>query len=409
MVINERPTMFSKIMLFGTLVIGIVPILMTLKFRRQLARKNDHPQPSIIQYAPKVGVILPCKGIDQNFQENIMGWLHQDIENCELIFVTEDNTDPAYDYIKKLLLETRDRVPQKNCNVITSVVHSGRAQKITNQLAAIDHMSKEVAVYVFVDSDLMPHRSMLRELVAPLQDSKVGATTGGRWYFSPKGNPGSVVRSLWTAAALPIAADPNSSFTFGGAMAVPKNIFEKANIRSRLDRAVSDSFAVTNGVRSLKLEIEFVPSCVCISHEFSTLSETIEFTNRQSIISRVSYPKLWRLAAFAHSSNVICTLYGIFHLGLAVLNGFQLDLYAVSCISIIFFQMLNGMVFVSTLANMFPEVSKSLLKLKWTYIWLAPVTVLVSFLNTINSLRTNRIKWRGITYELKSESETIRI
>lgn len=401
--------MLSKIMFTMTLIAGVIPILMTLRFRRQLSKQATPTDTVSKEFTPRVGVILPCKGIDQNFDQNLMGWLHQDIKNCELIFVTEDANDPAYQFIQDMLKRNETNVSQKNCRVVTAGLNFGRAQKITNQLAAIDQLSSDVEIYVFVDSDLMPHQSMLRELVAPLKDANVGATTGGRWYFSPAGNLGSVVRSLWTAAALPIAADPQSSFTFGGAMAIPKKIFDAANVRSRLDRAVSDSFAVTNGVRSLKLEIKFVASCVCISHESSTLAETVEFTNRQSIISRISYPKLWRLAAFAHSSNMVCALFGIFHIGSAILDGVHPELYATACTFIIFFQMINGMLFVDTLAKMFPEVAEKLRQLKWIYACFAPVTVLVSFLNTVKSLTTNRITWRGITYELQSESDTVRI
>ncbi|MBK8869990.1 MAG: hypothetical protein IPN19_02785 [Elusimicrobia bacterium] len=46
---------------------------------------------------------------------------------------------------------------------------------------------------------------------------------------------------------------------------------------------------LTVKVRGLGLETQFVPSCVAVSHEGSTLGQTIEFTNRQSLISR-SFP-----------------------------------------------------------------------------------------------------------------------
>jgi cellulose synthase/poly-beta-1,6-N-acetylglucosamine synthase-like glycosyltransferase len=43
-----------------------------------------------------VGLIVPCRGIDQGFAENIGAVLRQDYEDYHVIFVTEASDDPAY-------------------------------------------------------------------------------------------------------------------------------------------------------------------------------------------------------------------------------------------------------------------------------------------------------------------------
>ena len=53
-----------------------------------------------------------------------------------------------------------------------------------------------------LDADTIPHRTWLRELVAPLADPRVGAATGNRWYMPAEAGWAGLVRYLWNAAAV---------------------------------------------------------------------------------------------------------------------------------------------------------------------------------------------------------------
>jgi cellulose synthase/poly-beta-1,6-N-acetylglucosamine synthase-like glycosyltransferase len=50
----------------------------------------------------RVALIVPCKGLDPDFQENIASLFNQDYENYLLCFVVEDESDPAYNELYKL-------------------------------------------------------------------------------------------------------------------------------------------------------------------------------------------------------------------------------------------------------------------------------------------------------------------
>ncbi|MBK8869989.1 MAG: hypothetical protein IPN19_02780 [Elusimicrobia bacterium] len=52
-------------------------------------------------------------------------------------------------------------------------------------------------------------------------------------------------------------------------------------------------------------------------------------------------------------------------------------------------------------------MSDSLAKLKWHYMFAASLAPFLSLINTINSLFTNKITWRGIRYEMRSPWETV--
>ncbi len=54
------------------------------------------------RYAPRVALIIPCKNLDENFEQNIASFYRQDYENYLLWFVVEDKADPAYEQLRRI-------------------------------------------------------------------------------------------------------------------------------------------------------------------------------------------------------------------------------------------------------------------------------------------------------------------
>src|SRR5262249_21241407 len=133
------------------------------------------------RYQPKSVVIVPCKGLEPNLEENIRAYLAQDYRDYEVIFVTETESDPAHGIVSRIVKQSRRA---------SWMVVAGEAkdcgQKVHNLVAAIemlDSIDRRAEVLVFADSDVCPPREWLSELVAPLADKQIGATTGFRWYL----------------------------------------------------------------------------------------------------------------------------------------------------------------------------------------------------------------------------------
>ncbi|MEJ2646621.1 MAG: glycosyltransferase [Gammaproteobacteria bacterium] len=351
--------------------------------------------------------MLPCKGLDPGFRDNIQALLDQDYPSLQLLFVVATEEDPAYPALQEMLQRRRGSDCRHAVELIVAGIDNQRAQKLTNQLAALQNMSRDTDVIVFLDSDIRPDRGFLRRLVAPLDDQGIGATTGFRWYHPPAPTLGSMLRSTWNAGALPFLVDPERNFAWGGAMAIRREIFDRAGIAAAWEHAVSDDFPFTLGVRALGLEVRFVPSCIAISYEASSLSETIEFTNRQSVISRVYFPPLWRAAAFGHSAGNLMSLYGAANLILWLTSGSLPRLIAAGCLLLIPLQMASADRLFRSVRTLIPQLTVELDQLRWRYVLTAPLASLLSLVNTLYSLTTRRIMWRGITYELRSPSETI--
>ena len=250
----------------------------------------------------------------------------------------------------------------------------------------------------------------LKNLIAPLKDTAVGVATGFRWYLPVKGGFSSLLRSTWNGGGLVFVTDRSSNYAWGGAMAIRKKTFEQIRMADYWENTLSDDLTLTTMVRDAGLNIEFVPQCLVVSHEDCTFSEMLEWTNRQTIISKVYHPKLWRRIALAHGIGNI-----ILGLGMVLLAGFLFGMVAdkkillasILMLSMIPMEMINGLFLLPAVKKMLPYHRERIQKLTWIYCLLAPLASLLALFNTIYSLFTNHITWRGVTYEMKSPTETI--
>ena len=391
-------------LLIITLIMGLVPLYLTYRFRKRLKHLFVYPDKSV---CTPIGIIAPCKGLDPGFRDNILALLNLEYPKYEIVFVVASEADPAYVAIQGILDEYGDEDAGCSTQLLVAGVDNCRAQKLTNQLAAIKKIADKTEILVFVDSDVRPEPDFLSKLIAPLDEPGVGATTGFRWYHPQAPTLGAILQSTWNAGALPFLVDPKRNFAWGGAMAIRRDVFERAEIPERWDRAVSDDFPFTLGVRGLGLEVRFVPDCLAISYESSSLRQTLEFTNRQSIISRVYFPTLWWSAAIGHSAANILLLYGLFNLVSWLATDEMVYLIGAGCTILLPLQLINAHQLFKSIKPLLPKIESELVRLHPYYLLAAPLASLLSLVNTVYSATTRKITWRGITYELVSPNETV--
>ncbi|MEP6904139.1 MAG: glycosyltransferase, partial [Actinomycetota bacterium] len=192
-------------------------------FKRELAKLPS-------DFAPFVSIVAPCRGLDEDLEENLSALFRQQFPRYEVIFVVDDSEDESVPIINKLI--------SKHLSISSKLVIAPDAvetsQKVENLREAILHVSHESKVFVFVDSDARPPENWLRNLIAPLTDEKIGAATGYRWFISKKFSFASEMRSVWNASiASALGANLKSNFCWGGSMAMRREIFEKLEIREK--------------------------------------------------------------------------------------------------------------------------------------------------------------------------------
>ncbi len=387
-----------------SLLFSIIPLFLSLRFNRYI--KEHAAKSPKGSYTSKAALLVPCKGLDPDFRKNISALFKQDYTQYEIIFVTATKDDPAYPALREIIQGN----PQVSARLFTAGIAGGRSQKINNQLRGLKEVKEDTEVLVFIDSDARPGPDFLKSLIAPLKDTAVGVATGFRWYLPVKGGFSSLLRSTWNGGGLVFVTDRSSNYAWGGAMAIRRKTFEQLRMADYWENTLSDDLTLTTMVRDAGLNIEFVPQCLVASHEDCTFSEMLEWTNRQTIISKVYHPKLWRRIALAHGIGNI-----ILGLGTVLLAGFFIGittdknilLASILMLSMIPMEMINGLFLLPAVKKMLPDYRKRIQELTWIYCLLAPLASLLALFNTVYSLFTNRITWRGVTYEMKSPTETI--
>jgi ceramide glucosyltransferase len=370
-----------------------------------LRRKTPRPN----RYQPKAVVIVPCRGLDQDFEENIRAYLTQDYRDYEIILVTESESDPAYPVLMKLIKSSRHPIW-----MVLSGDAEGQGQKVHNLCAALDMLNsidRRTEVLVFADSDAHVDRRWLGELVNPLGDKRVGATTGFRWFLPAPGQRwlggrfASILLSIWNSSALSFLGE-RSGFAWGGSMAIRRETFEKLGIKDRWKGALSDDYVLSTAIHEAGKCIKFVPRCLVRSNTDSTLNQLLEFTTRQMRITKVYSPRIWKLACLTHILYNFTLWTALVRIcsdtqvaGRHLIGWILIAIFALGAVS--------GWIRVGVAADLLPADRERTQRLWWAFALLGPVISVLYLYNILASIGTRRIVWRGIGYEMISPSKTL--
>jgi len=398
---------FAIVLLYFSIRSFLGGISFLAYFRSEMA----NPESS---FTPFVTVIAPCKGLDEGLRDNLSALLELDYPEYEVIFVVDDESDPAVDEIR-VVLNRRDAEAERKENSASprlrgenSLVIAPRltdsSQKVENILAAVKHADPRSKAFVFVDSDARPQPIWLKALVAGIESESVGIATGYRWYLSNTSTFASELRSAWNAS-IASALGPKSSFCWAGSMAIRRQVWDRLRMSDRLKGTVSDDFVAARVVLKAGLDIKLVPQAMTPSIEDCTMGEMFEFTTRQMKLTRVYKTELWALSIF----------------GSALFCGVMLSAFLISILS-----RSNTWLVGSAIATLgivsFLSIGKAWLRLKAVSLvipaasgqWLPQLTLWllappVFLWNCVCALFSRTINWRGIRYELVSPTETRRL
>jgi cellulose synthase/poly-beta-1,6-N-acetylglucosamine synthase-like glycosyltransferase len=378
---------------------GIQSLLSGFRYVRYVKEETGKHLP---EFTPFVSVIAPSRGLEAELEDNFRALLSQDYPAYEVVFVFDRTDDPAVNILSEV---SKDHVQ-------TRLIFSGPAtesgQKVHNLRVAVNEIDAQSEVLVFVDTDARPGKSWLRQIVAPLADQSIAASTGYRWFVPLKGYLASRLRSVWNASvASALGEDPQKNFCWGGSTAIRRTLFEELQIRERWRGTVSDDFTLTNVIKEAGLPIHFTPNCLVASVGDCGFRELFEFTTRQIKITRVYASHLWLPLLLGSSLFAIVFFGGIALLITRIALGLP---YVVLLVVLCFLFALGAIkafirwrVINVPLANYRSELRRDLL----AHVFLWPVASLLYLYNAIVAGFSRRINWRGITYELKSPTEAV--
>jgi cellulose synthase/poly-beta-1,6-N-acetylglucosamine synthase-like glycosyltransferase len=375
----------------------------------------------VSDFAPKASVILPCKGQDRELEENLRALFCQDYPDYEIVFVVATAADAALPVIERVMAEQQmicrepsgpanegleGHLPEVKAKVCIAGISDRRSEKVNNLLGAVEEISQDSEVLVFVDSDARVRSDWLRSLIAPLKEQTVGAATGYRWYLPERGGLFAALLSAWNGSVATTLGDHNRNFAWGGSTAILKKTFERLKVKDAWQQAVSDDYALTRVVQKSGLRIAFVPRCLTVSKEDATLGSLLEFTTRQVIITRVYNAKLWWTGIV---SQVLFNLVFFGGLLFVLAKSFADKPPGIAPVMLIAIYVLGcakGVLRVLAAGAMLPQEKRQIRRLWWVYVFGWILVSIIYLYNFIKSATTRRIVWRGVIYDLRSPAET---
>jgi ceramide glucosyltransferase len=380
--------------------IGIQSLLGGFRYAAYVRRETSSPLPD---FHPFVSVIVPGRGLERGLSGNLFALLQQDYARYEVLFVFDCTDDPAIEVVKQLTSRS---------DVANTIVIAGPAtdsgQKVHNLRIAVTRIDPASEVLVFVDTDARPGPQWLRHLVAPLANSALGASSGYRWFVPIKGGIASRLRGVWNASiASALGGDRTKNFCWGGSTAIRRATFEQLAISERWRGSVSDDFTLTRVLKEAKLPVHFTPNCLVASVGDCNFKELLEFTTRQIKITRVYASHLWLALLLGSALFTLVFFGGLILLILQIVSG--IPSFTLSIILCILFALGAAKAFIRWRAVNIPLAGyrSALQRDLAAHLLLWPFASLLYFYNAVAAGCSRRIKWRGITYNLKSPTEAV--
>jgi ceramide glucosyltransferase len=362
-------------------------------------RRRLHTDPGF--YAPRIAVLCPCKGMEPGLERNLVALTEFDRQNYEIFFILASASDPAAIIVKRVVANTRVKA-----HVVIAGSPASCSEKVNNLRAAIEQLPEEFEVLVFADSDGRPGKAWLHHLVAPLGDSRIGATTTMRWMIPNRINLPTALLAAWNAPVVTMLGEKKRNFCWGGGTAIRRSVFEQANVMDEWKNSASDDYSLTRALERTAHSIVFIPECLTLSYVETDFEGLLEFTNRQILITRVYAEKVWTAAAGTHLLYCLTML-----IGTALILGDLLEQRpAFHLITLTFLPALlssiRGSIRLLGVTEAVPGGRLLIMGQAWIYVLLGAFISFLYFVNFLNSLITRKIRWRGMGYELVSPEQT---
>jgi ceramide glucosyltransferase len=359
-------------------------------------------------YRPRTVLIVPCKGLDSAFEQNIASFFEQDYDNYLLWFVVGDESDPVYGELCHLKDQLGRGSKAQDVQVFVAGKSRTCSQKIHNLLYCYERIGNDIDVMAFADSDICLQSNWLSHLVYPLRKSKNGASSGYRWYVPKQNNLASLALSAINAKVAQLLGNTRFNQAWGGSMAIRVEVFRKLGLDKIWPKALSDDLSLSTAVKRSRLKVAYIPACLVASHEVITWRELFEFARRQFLITRVSAPKTWLFGLFSGFYSVL----GIWAAASVAIYAGMIQnkhLMLFTAVPIVFFigQLIRSILRQRMAGKLLAHEKQAMRVARAADIlgfWLFSLLMLGLI---ISSAFGRTIRWRGIRYKLLGPTEIV--
>lgn len=235
-------------------------------------------------YSPPAAIILCLKGADESLADCLMGIIGQDYPDFQLNIVIHSQADPAVKIVEEFFsnLKFKPKIhylesPLETCSLKCSAISQ-----------AVRALSKRFAVVAFIDDDAVVDQYWLSDLVTPLQDASIGATTGNRWYSPTDVSLGAFVRKIWNAAA--VVQMQRYDIAWGGSLAIRKDVIDSCQLLGAWEKSFCEDTSLAPVLQKKKLRLHRVANLVVENREPISFWQNFHWVSRQLLTVRLHHP-----------------------------------------------------------------------------------------------------------------------
>jgi ceramide glucosyltransferase len=240
-------------------------------------------------FLPPVSNLKPVRGLDPEAYENFASFCRQDYPDYEILFCVGDKSDPVFPVLQQLVRDFPE------CQV-RIVIGSGRIatnDKVAKLARLVEEASHEYLV--ISDSDVRVGPDYLRNVIAPLANPKIGATT---CFYVP------VEESTWVQRLQDVgmASDfypgilvakqlDGVKFALGPTIATTRTRLQAFGGYASLENRPADDLLVGRLIAEQGYEVDLLPYTISTVADYQSLNEL--FHKRLRWITVMRHMRPW--------------------------------------------------------------------------------------------------------------------
>jgi hypothetical protein len=175
---------------------------------------------------------------------------------------------------------------------------------------AIRRVSPQVEVVAIVDADTRVYPRWLQDMIRPVAETgnTTSSATGNRWYDPSAAGLGSLIRFVYNAnCIIPMHV---GNMTWGGSLAIRRDVFAHPDFRPLLRRSPAEDATVRHAIDRYGHTLACLPSVMLLTHDAIDLRSCFGFIRRQLLWTRL-YHRGWSFiacgAVVAYATSVAIT------------------------------------------------------------------------------------------------------
>ena len=339
-------------------------------------------------FHPPVTILKPICGLDIDTYENFASFCQQDYPEYQIIFGVQDDCDPSIEVVKKII----DDFPEIDICLVISDRTIGTNLKVSNLANA--EAKARYSILILADSDVRVKTDYLRRVIQPMSDPSVGVVT---CLYRPlaRGWVGVVeaigISTAYHASILVARSWEGMKFALGPTIAIRSTTLAAIGGFVAIADYLADDFQL--GYLPTKVGYDVVLSDYVIEHAIAT-DNWIDLIHRQirwDCCTRVSRP--WGYFSLILTYGTATSLLFLIATGGSIVGW---TVMAITWITRLIMAWVVGVMNVKDASAR-------------KFLWLLPVSDLISFSLWCYSFVGNTIKWRGRRLKLTKDGKLVLI